>query len=201
MRIDELRKQLSAATEDGEQLRLLGRNLGRWLAEFLPEGELRELGRALAAVAPPLDPFAGGYRRGLSDVLSAYLLAQADQEEEHSQQAQVLGDAAKSVLLELEAGPKRQNELHSDESKASRLLAGLRASGLVERWSGVGVDRRVKLHRLTPLGRDLLRRIRGQRSASPPSNRHEEGPAMQVTYWQRESVLIGALNPNYVSAD
>jgi DNA-binding MarR family transcriptional regulator len=158
--IRQLEKHASVAIRDGEELRWLGRNLGRWLTTERSTDDFRGVAAALVAQIDLCDDFTKGYRRGLSDVISASALARDELVDELELQARALRPQWRRIIEALSTGPCLQKDLPIPKADASRALEEMRQHHLVELWSGAGSDRRTRLHRLTAIGRALARTMR-----------------------------------------
>lgn len=156
MGLDILSRQLDAAIKNNEDLHYLGRNLGFWLANHLSDDDCHQLGVLLQNVNPDRDAFAHGYRQALADIVSAWLLAHDEQEENEKCLALASQEPGKQILLTLLENLATDNEF--DESMRPTLIQ-MEQYGIVERLPKFDKDQRFGGFRLTARGRELARNI------------------------------------------
>lgn len=141
--------------------RVAGGALGRALRSGALD-DLEALFEAMRQFEPPTDPARRAYVQALEDVLAGAVRLGVDEDARERLLRAVDKPLDQRLIHVLQESPSTPTELVSSTGKeaaqVSRALARLRELELVESWASQA-DKRSRIYRLTPLGRDVASRL------------------------------------------
>lgn len=186
MKVKKVLHRLGKAPEDEAELKRVARALGSELPQQRME-VLRSFRAELARFNLPDGGYAAGYVTSMLDVTAEFeaSLREADDEREVTRRA--LREDWRSVLFALRESAMLPKDLASrlgkDRPTITRILKRMRTAGLVQSFAHDSLDGRMRPHRLTLQGKNLVSQIATE-STDLPSDL-ARGITLAVRFFQQ----------------
>lgn len=198
MKVKKVLKRLSSAPDRKVELNRVARALANGLSRQRLI-TLREFRAGLAKIHIPENSenrlYATGYVASLLDVTAEYEVFLQGLEDSQEVTRTALREDWRALLVELNSGAKLPSDLAArlgkDRPTVTRILKRMRTSGLVESFAHDSLDGRMRPHRLTIRGRNLLEQLSAEGENLTPqqparlSRDIAQGIALAVRFFQQ----------------
>ena len=197
MKVNKVLKRLSATPDRKAELSRVARALANGLSRQRVQ-TLREFRAGLAKVDVPEESenylYATGYLTSLLDVTAEYEVFLQGVEDSQEVARTALREDWRAVLVELNESARLPSDLAirlgKDRPTVTRILKRMRIAGLVESFAHDSLDGRMRPHRLTIRGRNLLEQLAAKDNnpaahAVHLSDEIAQGIALAVRFFQQ----------------